>query len=791
MPSRPGAAPRTLAEELRARDDTALAALLRARPDLAVPLPASTTALATRATGRTSVARALDALDAPTLQVAEVLAVLPEPVTAAAVSRTWGARAAPFLAVLRERALLWGTDRRLHLVSAVRDVLGPHPAGLGPPLAEALGRRSPQRLAELLEDLGLPGAGDPDTALAALAAHLGDPATVGALLDSAPEGARTVLERLTWGPPVGAVTHAERSVRAATSTGPLDWLLAHGLLAVAGAGTVVLPREVGLVLRGGHVHRSPATSPPALPAREQPAARVAATAAGAAADAVRLLEALGQLWGEGPPPVLRAGGLGVRELKRAATSLEVDESTAALVVELARTAGLVADDQEVEPRWVPTPRFDAWLHGEPAERWAQAAAAWLTTSRVPALVGSRDSRGTARNALGPDLDRAVAVQVRREVLAALAGLPAGTATDPDALAGRLRHDAPRRATRLREDLVGWTLREAAWLGVTGAGALSPAGRALLAGDEDAAAAALAGALPAPVHEVLLQADLTAVAPGPLEGELARRLARLATVESRGGATVYRFDPGSVRRALDAGETADEALAFLAQVSATGVPQPLEYLVRDVARRYGRVRVGSAGAYLRAEDPALLAELLGDRRCAPLRLRRLAPTVLAAAAEPEKVLAVLREVGVAPAAEGPDGELVLRRPAVHRSGPRQLPRPLPPEAPAPTEALLAAAVHALRAGDEDAAADERRLAARAPAPPLPATDPAVSLAVLREAASQRRAVWMGYADATGRTTRRLVEPLSVEGGRVTALDRSEQQVRTFSVHRVTGVAVHDG
>ena len=64
-------------------------------------------------------------------------------------------------------------------------------------------------------------------------------------------------------------------------------------------------------------------------------------------------------------------------------------------------------------------------------------------------------------------------------------------------------------------------------------------------------------LPRPVDHVLLQADLTAVAPGPLEEALARDLATVARVESRGGATVYRFSPQSLRRALDAGRTPDD------------------------------------------------------------------------------------------------------------------------------------------------------------------------------------------------------------------------------------------
>jgi len=787
----PSAAPRSLAEELRSRPDEALEGLLALRPDLTAPLPTSTTALATRLTTRASTQRALERLDSPTLQVLEVLAVLPDPTTTGAVTRAWGARASDVVADLRRRALVWGTDRKLHLVHAARDLLGPHPAGLGPPLADALGRRSPQRLADLLEDLDLPVSHDPEVALARLTEHLGDVASVEALLERAPGGVRALLEKLTWGPPTGAVERADRQVRAATSASPVDWLLAHGLLAVAGPGTVVLPREVGLALRGGRVHRAPDRTPPSLVVAERRPDRVAAASAEAAAEAVRLVDELCRTWGSAPAPVLRAGGVGVRELRRTAAALEVDEATAALVVETAWTAGLVADDGEVEPRWLPTTAYDTWREEETEERWLALAGAWLPSTRVPAMVGTRDSKDNPRNALGPDLDRPSALAVRTAVLAELAALPEGSAADADSLAALLAWRAPRRASRLREDLVRWSVRDAGWLGVLGAGALSPAGRALLAGDEDAAADALRAALPATVSEVLLQADLTAVAPGPLAQDLARRLESLARVESRGGATVYRFDGATVRRGLDEGQTADDALRFLADVSATPVPQPLEYLVRDVARRHGRVRVGRAGAYVRAEDPSLLAELLGDKRCRSLGLRSLAPTVLAAAAEPDEVLAVLREVGVAPAAEGPEGELLLRRPLALRSGPRPVPRPVAGEPPVPAPTLLSAAVRSLRAGDDDAADAERRRSSTdgrsSDVPALAVMDPTTSLALLREAASHRRAVWIGYVDSEGTARRHLVEPVGVEGGRITAVDRAEQTVRSYSVHRITGVA----
>lgn len=230
---------------------------------------------------------------------------------------------------------------------------------------------------------------------------------------------------------------------------------------------------------------------------------------------------------------------------------------------------------------------------------------------------------------------------------------------------------------LRADLVRWTVSEAELLGVTGRGALAAHGRALLstAGDRATRAAALLRPLlPEPLDHVLLQADLTAVAPGPLQPHLAETLHVLADIESKGGATVYRFTPESVRRALDAGRTAAELHAFLSAHSRTPVPQPLSYLVDDVARRHGRLRVGAASAYLRCDDDALISEVLADRRAAGLGLRRLAPTVLAAQADPGTLLERLRAMGLAPAAESAEGDVLITRADARRTPPRSAPSP---------------------------------------------------------------------------------------------------------------------
>lgn len=840
--------PRSLADEFRSWPDSTLLALLRARPDLAVPRPNEFGALAARAASRAAVHRAVDGLDTAGLQVIEVLATLPEPVTTTEVSQNWGAPAGPVLARLRALALVWGTPRALHLVRTVRDVLGPYPAGLGPPLTEALGRRSPQRLAQLLDDLGLPAAGDPDTALQRLTGHLRRAEVLTDLLAGAPPGAQTVLDRLVWGPPIGQVTQADRSVRRASANGPVEWLLAHGMLAVADPAHVVLPREIGLALRGGRVHRSTEVEPPPLSVQSRPAAAVSGTAAAvsgtaatvsgtaaaaaAAAEIVRLVEELGELWEATPPRILRAGGLGVRELRRTATILEVDEATAATVIELAHLSGLVADDGEAEPRWAPTPAYDTWLAGDTGHRWVTLVTAWLPTTRCPQLVGTRDARDAPRQALGKDLDQPSAPAVRWWVLRTLAAA-APEAVDPLTLRTRLDWLSPRQASRTRDALIDWVLEDATRLGVLGAGALTTHGRVALERPDHlgAAAKALDDALPPTVSHVLLQADLTAVVPGPPDRELARELALLADIESRGGATVYRFSADSVRRALDAGRTAEDTLALLARRSRTPVPQPLTYLVGDIARRHGQIRVSAAQAFVRADDESVLATLLADRRAAGLRLRRLAPTVLAAQAPPATVLDQLRGLGLTPVAEGPDGDVVVCRREQHRTGPRTPPRPVSPipmpvtwlagsagsagpnracsvtgtpdplrqlpgvgnvlavPASPATEAALAAVVTTVRAADQltEQAGPAQHPMAQDDAPPVPPGEVTDIIARLREAATGREPIWIGYADTDGQITTRLVQPLHVDGGQLQALDHAAQRVRTYVVHRVTGVA----
>lgn len=835
-------APRSLAEALRARDDVSLAALLRARPDLITPVPTDLTQLATRAGTRASVVRALERLDRFALQTAEALAVAADPasygellglmtgdegdpVVAAALPRALG--------TLREQALVWGDDERLRLVRTARELLAPSPqhpspTGLGPTVQEATAGMSPGRVQEIVTAAGLPSTHDSVSAVASLTALFGDRERMAALLAGLPQESREVLARLVWGPPYGQVTPEPAA--------HLRQLLDRGLLLPTAPGTVVLPREVALHLRGGRAHRALEPLPPALePAATHRPQVVDTTAAGQAYTALATVEELLKDWDEGGPAVLRAGGLSVRDLKRTAVALDVAEPVAAFWVELAYAAGLLASDGEADERFAATPAYDEWLEQPAGVRWARLAETWLRATRTAGLVGGRDAKDRTLSALGPGLDRSAAPEVRHRVLTLLAGLPEGTAPSAESVLDRLRWERPLRGPQqdddLRARLARWTLSEAEMLGVTGRGALSAHGRALLgapapasstpakkaAGAESggpgdklpvhhtpvaveplspveqatasaAAARLLAPLLPEPLDHVLLQADLTAVAPGPLQRPLADMLGVLADVESKGGATVYRFTPGSVRRALDAGRTASDLHAFLAAHSRTPVPQPLAYLIDDVARRHGHLRVGAASAYVRCDDDALLNEIMADKRAAGLRLRRLAPTVLATQADPATLLEGLRAMGFAPAAESAEGDVLITRADAHRTPPRTAPEPVPDGPPTPDATLLSAAIRAIRAGDVASTAPRKQPpSAAAGGGALPRTSSAETLATMQAAVLTGEALWIGYVNAEGAASQRVIAPIRVEGGFVTAYDHTADEVRTYPLHRVTGVA----
>jgi hypothetical protein len=200
------------------------------------------------------------------------------------------------------------------------------------------------------------------------------------------------------------------------------------------------------------------------------------------------------------------------------------------------------------------------------------------------------------------------------------------------------------------------------------------------------------------------------------------------------------------------------------------------LIDDVARRHGQLRVGVTASFVRCEDPVLLAEAVGTQVATDLNLRLLAPTVAVSQAPIGDVLSALRRAGFAPAAEDSTGMIVDIRARGARVPAPMHRRLYRPQAAPPAETLTAIV------------AVLRKVAA------APFTngriDPAVAMSQLQQAAHQQASVVIGYVDPAGVATQRVVSPINVRGGQLTAYDPASGRVRDFAIHRVTSVVSAD-
>jgi hypothetical protein len=726
---------RSFSDYLRSVDDAALLNLFTARPDLVTPVPPDIASLAVRACSAPSLARAIDSLNQWQFQVLEAAASLNEPFLEKSVVALTEKEAKGALDHLVTIGLVYPSEDGLRLPTQLRDVIGTEPAGLGPASLAKL------KLSEL---------------------------------DDAPVDAKKVLERLVWGPPRGSVGDIK-------NPGPgVTWLLDKKFLVPLDQRTVILPREVAISLRGGKIHKERFIKQPELKGARRDERQVNLAAIANVSTVLRWVEELLNFWADEPADALRAGGLGVRDLKIVSTHLGVDESCTAFVAELAYLASLISFD--ADDRILPSNKFDIWLLQTPADRWQILASQWLITSRVSGLVGRVEAKNVA--ALGPELDRVNAARVRALALELLRENQ-GIAPDWNSFKEVLSWRAPvRRNSSLQEELAEWTLREAEWLGITGQGAISKFGTQFLNGDD---LSSINEDLPKTVDHILIQSDNTAIAPGPLEHEISQALAMMAEIESRGGATVYRFTESTIRRALDHGKTGDEIKTFLIKTSKTPMPQPLEYLIADVAKKHGKLRLGNTSSFIRCEDTSLISQIMNDKKLEILALRRIAPEVVICDMDATDAMRVLRECGYLPAGESANG-MILTGPKTNRA----LTKPRPPrvigEVEIPETEALMTAIRALRTGEKSTYRQTRlRQVASEALGQLPRTTANETMEILNQFIIDEKTLSIGYADNNGGVTHRIIDPIRISAGALIARDHATGEVQSFRIPRITGVA----
>ena len=710
----------TFADELRARADDALASIFKLRPDLVSPVPNDFSALAARATSTPSLVRALDSINMWHYQIIEAACALPEPFKKSEIVSVTSEETAFALDHLWQMGLLYKEGNNYRTPTNLKMLIGDEPAGLGP-------------IAVKKFDFSI--------------------------LKEIPKASEEVLAKLTWGPPRGQIGNIKKPGNA------IGWLLDNGVLVALDSNTVALPRDVAINLRGGKIHKEMVSKAPNLIGKEVVQKQIDLAAIANISTILRWCEELLHNLSDEPPTALRTGGLGVRDLKKIAEHLGIDETCAGFVAELCYLGGLLVIDSD--DQILPTSAFDIWLTKSAEERWYSLVVLWLDTSRVSGLIGKISDKNVAP--LGPELDRAGASLIRRSTLKVLNDNPQLT-PDVKSLQEIVKWINPQRANN---DYVEWTLREAEWLGITGQGALSTFGSNLLNEKE---VLEIESALPKPVDHILIQADNSAVAPGPLTPELASEMGTIADIESRGGATVYRFSDSSIRRGLDHGKTGDQIKTFLSKISKTPMPQPLEYLITDIAKRHGRLRVGSAHTYIRCEDEGLVQQILHDKKCEHLRLRKIAPQVLVTDFELAEVIGELREFGYLPAAEN-SGGVLLSQPNLRRSKSRPKPPRIISEFTAPKDAIVTAAVKTIRAGERSKKVD----------PIIPGTSSNETLALINQYINEGKSLIISYADNNGGVSNRIIEPISISLGTLTARDETSDEILQFRIPRINGVA----
>ncbi|KQR54039.1 hypothetical protein ASF88_04160 [Leifsonia sp. Leaf336] len=469
------------------------------------------------------------------------------------------------------------------------------------------------------------------------------------------------------------------------------------------------------------------TAPPPLPpvTAEADLPSIDRLAAERAFEAVAAVsELLAELAREGARE-LQKGGLALPASKRLSEALSVDADSVPTILSVASRAGLAA---VADGLWLPTADAASWQHATTPDRWRALASAWLAA--LPADLSSLFS--SRRRAPWDDSLRAH-----------IAWLYPASPTD-----------AQERASE--------RIAEAELLGITARRLPSSAGTALLEAGPAAATDAVVAHFPAEVSKVYLQHDLTVISPGPLAPEIEARLRTMADLESRALASTFRFSAASLDRAVTAGETAATIHEFLASVSLTGVPQPLDYLISDAVERHGRVRVRAADdgrALVHSDDAMLLGTIAVDQSLSSLRLRRVDDTTLTSRFPRDVVFWALSDVRYPVVAEDASGAIVTprRRTAAARAV---------VEARDPV-AELVARIRQEDTADEDTG--EQWLARQ-----------------LDQAVRARQTVVVQVAMPDGQLIDYLLEPTGIGGGRLRGRDRAADIERTLPLSSVKGL-----
>lgn len=306
--------------------------------------------------------------------------------------------------------------------------------------------------------------------------------------------------------------------------------------------------------------------------------------------------------------------VGLPDIKRLAQHVRQTNEFAREIYELANHADLIGLSSG---RWQLGPQALGWLDWQPSERHRHLMTVWR------ALLGAASAE---------DLLDSIASSGGKGVVS---------------LSKQLRENYPF-ADGAVSSRIARVVSFAERIGLSHNGWLSSWAIPTLEGSLDGAATAASAYLPAPQRKLICQADLSLIAPGPLPTDLEIAVRRFADTEQIGMASTYRMSPLSISHGLETGLTEAEIRGWLLELTDKDLPQPVDYLIREAAQRFGRltVRAGEleTKSVIKSLDSILLAQILNESKLKPFAMYALSDGSIGCRFEPEMLYFGLREAG---------------------------------------------------------------------------------------------------------------------------------------------------
>lgn len=591
----------------------------------------------------------IPSLPLPAFQVIEAHAALGRFVTVDALSGLLAASGTPeqhranvvgVLELLSSEGLAWSDDGAHWGLATGFEEMIRSPLGLGPSGEVLLARMNVESMKATLRALDLPRTGDRSRLEATLRGFYLDADAIRARVAAAPPAIRGALETEAAGESVPP----RRSTPGGRRLGPEAerWAVERALLFPDLDYRMVMPSQVRLALRGSVRAPFDPTRPEVTPTptpMEQITGEAGAAALAFLATTTMVMASLARQ----PVPTLKDGAVGLRETRKLAKAVGATEATVTLVLALADPVGLLSESAS---RVGASDHFRIWSRSDPESRLAQLVMAWWRLPVIPTLT-AKDAKST-----GAGIMNAVHLRdesdLRHAAVRAFVECGEGTSVaDTASLAARITWRHPVLVGG-RSAAIPTIVAEAQQLGVLGGTGAGPLAFAVSSADNSNLTPAALATLPAMTATATFGSDLTVLVSGSPAARVTTLLDGCADRESGGSASIWRFSPTSIRRALDDGSSAADLLSALAEIAADPLPQPLEYLITDIGRRYGMVTVTAGLCVLHGDrDPALLAQICSDRSLRQLGLHLIAPTVAISQQDSDTTLTALRAAGYLP------------------------------------------------------------------------------------------------------------------------------------------------